>query len=116
MGLRRDVSFVSEGPYTPVSQLRAISEHAIDLRRERTDADSSTLPRGLCRGSCALSRNPRRSSGQQGSGAIVLPSDADIRQVLAERVDALAGQEDGIAIVSWAWSERKVEGLSRAAI
>jgi hypothetical protein len=56
------------------------------------------------------------AQARQGSGAIVLPSDADIRQVLAERVDALAGQEDGIAIVSWAWSERKVEGLSRAAI
>jgi hypothetical protein len=33
------------------------------------------------------------------SGAIVLPSDADIRKVLAERVDALAGQEDGVGIV-----------------
>lgn len=34
-----------------------------------------------------------------GSGAIVLPSDADIRKVLAERVDALAGPEDGVGIV-----------------
>ena len=33
------------------------------------------------------------------SDAIVLPSDADIRKVLAERVDALAGQEDGVGIV-----------------
>ena len=30
---------------------------------------------------------------------IVLPSDAEIRKILAERVDALAGQEDGIGIV-----------------
>jgi D-alanyl-D-alanine-carboxypeptidase/D-alanyl-D-alanine-endopeptidase len=35
----------------------------------------------------------------QSSGAIVLPSDADIRKMLAERVDALAGQEDGVGIV-----------------
>ena len=31
--------------------------------------------------------------------ALVLPSDADIRKVLAERVDVLAGQEDGVGIV-----------------
>jgi CubicO group peptidase (beta-lactamase class C family) len=34
----------------------------------------------------------------QSSGAIVLPSDADIRKMLAERVDALAAQ-DGVGIV-----------------
>src|SRR5947208_12520042 len=33
------------------------------------------------------------------SDAIVLPSDADIRKVLAERVDALARQQDGVGIV-----------------
>ena len=35
----------------------------------------------------------------QRSGAIVLPSDADIRKMLAERVDSIAGQEGGIGIV-----------------
>jgi D-alanyl-D-alanine-carboxypeptidase/D-alanyl-D-alanine-endopeptidase len=35
----------------------------------------------------------------QSPGATVLPSDADIRKILAERVDTLAGQEDGIGIV-----------------
>ena len=35
----------------------------------------------------------------QSPGATVLPSDADIRKMLAERVDTLAGQEDGIGIV-----------------
>src|SRR5947209_4502122 len=41
------------------------------------------------------------ASGQttRNSGGIVLPSDAEIRTVLAERVDALAGREDGIGIV-----------------
>ncbi len=34
-----------------------------------------------------------------GSSAVALPSDADIRKVLGERVDALAGKEDGIGIV-----------------
>jgi D-alanyl-D-alanine-carboxypeptidase/D-alanyl-D-alanine-endopeptidase len=38
------------------------------------------------------------AQAKQGS-RIVLPSDADIRRMLAERVDALAGQEDGIGIV-----------------
>jgi CubicO group peptidase (beta-lactamase class C family) len=32
-------------------------------------------------------------------GAIVLPSDGDIRKMLAERVDTLAGQDDGVGIV-----------------
>jgi serine-type D-Ala-D-Ala carboxypeptidase/endopeptidase len=35
----------------------------------------------------------------QTPGAIVLPSDADIRKMLTERVEALAGREDGIGIV-----------------
>jgi len=34
-----------------------------------------------------------------GSPAILLPSDAEIRNILAERVSTLAGQEDGIGIV-----------------
>ena len=40
-----------------------------------------------------------RTHGRQNSGGIVLPSDANIRDMLAERVDALAGQEDGIGFV-----------------
>ena len=32
-------------------------------------------------------------------GAIILPSDAEIRKILAERVDVLAGKEDGVGIV-----------------
>jgi D-alanyl-D-alanine-carboxypeptidase/D-alanyl-D-alanine-endopeptidase len=36
---------------------------------------------------------------RQRPGAIVLPSDADIRKVLAERVEALTAQEDGVGIV-----------------
>jgi serine-type D-Ala-D-Ala carboxypeptidase/endopeptidase len=36
---------------------------------------------------------------RQGLGAIILPADAEIRKMLAERVDALAGQQDGIGIV-----------------
>jgi CubicO group peptidase (beta-lactamase class C family) len=39
------------------------------------------------------------AQARQGSGAIVLPSDADIRKVLAERVDTLAGPEGGVGIV-----------------
>jgi D-alanyl-D-alanine-carboxypeptidase/D-alanyl-D-alanine-endopeptidase len=39
------------------------------------------------------------AQARQSSGAIVLPPDADIRKVLAERVDTLAGQEDGVGIV-----------------
>jgi len=39
------------------------------------------------------------AEARQSPGAIILPSDADIRKVLAERVDALAGQEDGVGIV-----------------
>src|SRR5205807_6659374 len=35
----------------------------------------------------------------QSPGATVVPSAADIRKMLAERVDTLAGQEDGIGIV-----------------
>ena len=35
----------------------------------------------------------------QSSGTVALPSDAAIRTMLAERVDALAGKEDGIGIV-----------------
>lgn len=34
-----------------------------------------------------------------GSAAMVLPSDAEIRKILAERVDTLAGHQDGIGIV-----------------
>jgi serine-type D-Ala-D-Ala carboxypeptidase/endopeptidase len=33
------------------------------------------------------------------SGAIVLPSDGDLRKMLAARVDTLAGKEDGVGIV-----------------
>jgi len=33
------------------------------------------------------------------AGAVVLPADADIRKMLAERVDTLAGKEDGVGIV-----------------
>ncbi|HEY3121662.1 MAG TPA: serine hydrolase [Vicinamibacteria bacterium] len=39
------------------------------------------------------------AQAKQGPGAIVLPSDADIRNLLAERIDALAGQEGGVGIV-----------------
>lgn len=35
----------------------------------------------------------------QGSGSIALPSDSDIRKMLADRVDLLAGKDDGIGIV-----------------
>lgn len=35
----------------------------------------------------------------QSPDAIVLPSDTDIRQLLEERVDSLAGQEDGLGII-----------------
>jgi len=42
---------------------------------------------------------PVGAQARKSSEAIALPSDAEIRQVLAERVDALAGQEDGIGIV-----------------
>jgi D-alanyl-D-alanine-carboxypeptidase/D-alanyl-D-alanine-endopeptidase len=33
------------------------------------------------------------------SGAFVLPADAEVRKLLAERIDVLAGQEDGVGIV-----------------
>lgn len=36
---------------------------------------------------------------KKSSGEGFLPSDADVRKMLAERVDTLAGQEDGIGIV-----------------
>ncbi len=39
------------------------------------------------------------AQARQSAGAIVLPSDADIRKVLAERVDALAAEADGVGIV-----------------
>jgi D-alanyl-D-alanine-carboxypeptidase/D-alanyl-D-alanine-endopeptidase len=39
------------------------------------------------------------AQARQSPSASVLPRDADIRKVLAERVDALAGQEDGVGIV-----------------
>lgn len=39
------------------------------------------------------------AQARQSSGAIVLPSDADIRKMLAERVDALAAQERSVGIV-----------------
>jgi serine-type D-Ala-D-Ala carboxypeptidase/endopeptidase len=39
------------------------------------------------------------AQARKASDAIALLSDANIRQVLAERVDALAGQDDGIGIV-----------------
>jgi len=42
---------------------------------------------------------PLARAQAQSSDAIVLPSDADIRKMLAERVDTIAGQEDGIGIV-----------------
>jgi D-alanyl-D-alanine-carboxypeptidase/D-alanyl-D-alanine-endopeptidase len=40
-----------------------------------------------------------RAQARQNSGGIALPSDSNIREMLAERIDALAGQEDGIGIV-----------------
>jgi serine-type D-Ala-D-Ala carboxypeptidase/endopeptidase len=39
------------------------------------------------------------SQARQGSGLISLPPDADVYQLLAERVQALAGQQDGVGIV-----------------
>ena len=39
------------------------------------------------------------AQARQGSGAIVLPSNGDLRRMLAERVDTLAGKEDGVGIV-----------------
>jgi serine-type D-Ala-D-Ala carboxypeptidase/endopeptidase len=39
------------------------------------------------------------AQGRQNADAIIPPSDADIRMLLAERVDTLAGQEDGVGIV-----------------
>lgn len=38
------------------------------------------------------------AQGEQDANPIGLPCDADIRRVLVERVDAIAGQEDGIGI------------------
>jgi serine-type D-Ala-D-Ala carboxypeptidase/endopeptidase len=43
--------------------------------------------------------NPTAAQKAQRSGASVLPSDADIHKMLAERVDALAAGENGIGIV-----------------
>lgn len=40
-----------------------------------------------------------RAQAKRSSGTFVLPSDADIRKMLAERVDTLAGQEDGVGII-----------------
>lgn len=40
-----------------------------------------------------------RAQSTKTSRAIALPSDTDIHRMLADRVDALAGQEDGIGIV-----------------
>ena len=40
-----------------------------------------------------------RASAAQGSGAIAPPPDAAIRRLLAERVEALAGKDDGVGIV-----------------
>jgi serine-type D-Ala-D-Ala carboxypeptidase/endopeptidase len=44
---------------------------------------------------------PRAASAQatQTSAGVVLPSDAELREMLSARVDALAGAEDGIGIV-----------------
>ena len=39
------------------------------------------------------------AQGRQTSNPFKLPSDADIRKILADRIDTLAGQEDGIGIV-----------------
>jgi D-alanyl-D-alanine-carboxypeptidase/D-alanyl-D-alanine-endopeptidase len=39
------------------------------------------------------------AQARQGSGAIVLPSNGDLRKVLEERVDILGGEEDGVGIV-----------------
>jgi serine-type D-Ala-D-Ala carboxypeptidase/endopeptidase len=36
---------------------------------------------------------------KQGADASALPSDAEIRKILAERIEAIAGQEDGVGIV-----------------
>jgi hypothetical protein len=51
-----------------------------------------SLPLSGGRGATAAPAKP-------GSHAIALPSDADVRRVLAERVEALAGPEGGIGIV-----------------
>ena len=49
---------------------------------------------------CGGSVNARAQSHESRSpGAGVIPSDAEIRKMLAERVDALAGPEDGVGIV-----------------
>ena len=49
-----------------------------------------------------LAGPPTRLAGTgalHGSAASVLPSDADIRAILADRVDMLAGKDDGVGIV-----------------
>jgi serine-type D-Ala-D-Ala carboxypeptidase/endopeptidase len=46
-----------------------------------------------------LTTTPAGAQAKQNSAVIVLPSDADIRKILVERVDTLAGPEDGIGIV-----------------
>lgn len=54
----------------------------------------------LCAGLLASSLTIfAKGQATPGSPALVLPTDADIRNILAERVSTLAGQEDGIGIV-----------------
>src|SRR5260370_34635098 len=40
-----------------------------------------------------------RAQATRSSGVFVFPSDTDIRRMLVERVDTLAGQEDGVGII-----------------
>jgi serine-type D-Ala-D-Ala carboxypeptidase/endopeptidase len=55
----------------------------------------------ICAGAvvASLVASQGRAQEKQKPGAIVLPTDAEIRGMLAERVEALAGKEDGIGIV-----------------
>jgi D-alanyl-D-alanine-carboxypeptidase/D-alanyl-D-alanine-endopeptidase len=56
--------------------------------------------RSVCAGLFAgLITTLARSQTRRSSTALVLPTDADIRKILAERIRALAGPEDGIGIV-----------------
>jgi serine-type D-Ala-D-Ala carboxypeptidase/endopeptidase len=56
--------------------------------------------RSVCAGLFAsLVTTLARPQTRRSSAAIVLPSDADIRKILAERIHSLAGPDDGIGIV-----------------
>jgi len=60
-----------------------------------------TIRTMLCAGAgamCLLSTLAETQVAKTSAG-IILPSQVDIRKMLADRVDALAGQEDGIGIV-----------------